>query len=97
VLRSAVAAALRLAGPAAVPALRASDFADGLTIGPVSSEQPAAQPVAAGPAKVGLTVNSGAEVTPDRVLAGAGAADARPGATARPTGSASDNKVIRTL
>ena len=75
----------------------------GVTVGPVSRSQPDAQPVAAGPVKVGLKVPRLAEVTlaalavPAVAVACAGAACAPPETAISPTGRVSSAPAIRNL
>ena len=54
VLAAAAAAVAALVAAAAFAEPRANDAVDGVTVGPVSRSQPLAQPVAAGPVKVGV-------------------------------------------
>jgi hypothetical protein len=97
--RAALAALTAAAGAVPFgPSLK--DLVLGVTVGPVSRSQPDAQPVAAGPAKVGVTVPRLEEVTLAALAVAVvctGAAFAPPEAAIRPAGRASSAPAMRSL
>ncbi len=94
---AAAAARAALVAAAAFAEPSAKDAVDGVTVGPVSRSHPLAQPVAAGPVKVGVKTPRLDVVTADLAVFAVVAvfavlADAPPGAASSAIGSASMNK-----